>query len=142
MFTAVKRMLILACVLIMAIPLHAQNGVDDNKEVELPPNVVTCVCSRGQPAEAISESEQEATNSFLDLVNQTAYADTLDKKEEKRILREKWKELLKVDIFYSYFKAKEVEAWVTEKVSIDFPNVRGRAKFEDNQIKYTFKIKF
>ena len=78
----------------------------------------------------------------MDFINKRVYAATIDEKEEKKILREKWEELLRVDIFYPYFKAKEVEKWAREKASLKIFNIKGRPKFENNQIKYTFKIKF
>lgn len=84
-------------------------------------------------------SEERPKNYFLDFINKKAYAAI---KEEKGILREKWKEFLGMDIFYPYYKTKEVEEWMVKKTSIEFFNIKGKPKFESNQIKYIFKVKF
>jgi len=60
----------------------------------------------------------------------------------KKILRKKWKEWLGIDIFYPYFKAKEIEDWVKDKCSIKLFKMKGRPKFEKDRFTYTFKTKF
>ena len=142
MFSIAKRVLILACVLILAIPLYAQNEVDSDREIE--PVAETTLPTEQPPTETSrpTPNKEKTTNSFLDFINKKAYAATVDKKEEKRILREKWKELLKIDIFYPYFKAKEIEHWVSDKAKVEFFNLRGRPKFDDDHIKYIFKMNF
>ncbi len=75
---------------------------------------------------------------FLNWIN-NAYAQSID---EKKILRKKWKDMLGVDIFYPYFKAKEVEDWIKEKARIDFFKLKGEPEFRRNQIQYIFKLKF
>lgn len=80
---------------------------------------------------------------FLDFINKSGYLKTSDKKEEdKQILREKWKDLLNIDIFYPYFLKKDIEKFISEKTKIEFFNIKGKAEFEDNQVKYIFKAKF
>jgi len=86
--------------------------------------------------------KEKARSPFLDFINTKAYAAKIDEEEEKKILREKWKELLGIDIFYPYFKAKEVEHWIRNKASIKIFGMKGRPKFDRNQIIYTFKVTF
>jgi hypothetical protein len=79
---------------------------------------------------------------FLNWINTKAYAATIDESEERIRLRKAWKRLLGADIFFPYFKAKEVEEWVREKAKIKFFNIKGKPEFNRNQIQYIFKIKF
>ena len=141
MFSATKKLLILLSVLILTIPLSAQNEVNRDKEAK------SSVKAECPPESHLTEPSvpalpKKGANAFSVFLNKKAYAANIDKKEERRILREKWKELLGMDIFYPYFKAKEVEDWVRDRASIKIFNIKGRPKFENNQIKYTFKIIF
>lgn len=113
--------------LILEIFLYAQNA-------EFPPDEYVTT--------APLVSERRTDNYFLDFINKKAYAAVTDEKQEKKILREKWRELLGIDIFYSYYKAKEIEEWISEKAKIEFFHIEGKPKFEDDQIKYIFSIKF
>jgi hypothetical protein len=82
---------------------------------------------------------------FLDFINNKAYAaDTkiAIMKNDKAVIREEWRKFLGVDIFYPYYKAKEIEDWVSEKGSVKFGNLKGKPKFGDNKFTYTFKMKF
>lgn len=126
----VKKIAILVLVLILSLPLlYAQEAEQiTEKPIE----------EQSTPAPL----PEQAPNPFLEFVNTEAYADTIDEDEERKILREKWKEFLHIDMFYPYFKAKEVERWVRDKASVKVFKIRGRPKFENNQIKYTFKLKF
>jgi len=63
-------------------------------------------------------------------------------KSEKEILREKWSNLLGIDIFLPYFKAKEIEDKISEKASIKIYKMKGKPVFENSQVKYVFKTKF
>lgn len=142
MFTGVKKALILLCALALTVPLYAQNEVNHNKETK---PLLEAEPPSGEQLTEISTpapTKKLTTKAFFDFIDKKVYAATIDKKEERRILREKWKKFLGLDIFYPYFKAKEVEKWVRDKASIKIFNLRGRPKFENNQIKYTFKIKF
>lgn len=88
------------------------------------------------------DSAEKKNNFFAGWFNSQAFASPADTNKEK--LREDWKEFLGVDIFYPYFKAKEVENYVKEKTSVDFLNMKGRPEFDEgsNQIRYIFKKKF
>jgi hypothetical protein len=127
-----KKILISACVLTLALPLYAQEAGNP------PKNHSTDI----EAQVALPDQPDDMENSFWEFVDKKAYAATVDEKEEKKILREEWKKLLGVDIFYPYFKAKEVEGWVSDKASLEFFKIRGRPKFENNQIKYIFKVRF
>jgi hypothetical protein len=88
------------------------------------------------------EDRKNKTSLVIELLNAQAYAAPIDKEGERKILREKWERLLGIDIFYPYFKAKELEDWVSEKATVKFFNLKGRPAFKDNEIKYIFKVKF
>ena len=95
-------------------------------------------------AEAHKYSQTKSSHSFFDFIEKMAYASAVEKNKEKRKLREAWEEVFGVDIFYPYFKAKEVEDWVSEKLKVQVFNVKGKPKFDENsnQVKYIFNIKF
>ena len=85
----------------------------------------------------------EKSNFFLDLINGKAYADRIPQEEEKKILRKKWKKMLGTDLFYAYFKAKEVEDWLQEKGSINiFNKIKGKPTFYKKSVEYRFKLLF
>ena len=63
-------------------------------------------------------------------------------KSEKEILREKWSDLLGIDIFMPYFKAKEFEKKISEKTSVKIYKMKGKPVFENSEVKYVFKAKF
>ena len=140
MSTKIKKVIILACLLALSIPIYAQNGSEHKEEAT--PALKAESTQEELLDEAPTPIKVKETRPFFDFIDKKAYASAVDKGEEKKILREKWKKLLGVDIFYPYFKAKEVEDWVSDRASVRFFNLRGRPKFENNQIKYTFKLKF
>lgn len=85
----------------------------------------------------------EKTNKiFLDFIDKRTYADILEKTDEKKVLREQWQKFLGIDIWYPYFKAKEVEDWISDKTKVELFHFKGRIRLENNQIKYTFKAQF
>ncbi len=101
------------------------------------------------PTIKINESKQvpaaKKYRVFLDFINNKAYAaDTklAIMKNDKTVIRQEWNRVLGVDIFYPYFKAKEIEDWISEKGSIKIGNLKGKPKFEDNKFRYVFKMKF
>lgn len=79
-------------------------------------------------------------NLFLNWVNSKAYA--ADKKIEKERLRKDWKEMLGIDVFSPYFKAKKVQKWVKDKARIKLLNIEGEPSLDRNRIQYKFKINF
>ncbi|OGX16986.1 MAG: hypothetical protein A3K83_07020 [Omnitrophica WOR_2 bacterium RBG_13_44_8b] len=64
------------------------------------------------------------------------------KVSEKELVRAEWQKAFGFDVWYPYYKTKEIEDWVSEKVSIKVFNLKGKPKFENGQIKYTFLSKF
>lgn len=83
-----------------------------------------------------------ASCSFSDWINAQPGNKPVDENAEKILLREQWKRNIGVDIFYPYFKAKELERKVKEKTSVRIFKVRGKPEFKNNEAKYTFTIKF
>jgi len=136
-----KKLIIMILLLTLAIPIYAQKElVTDNQKAS---SVLKTEANQKESLiQASNPANEKETKSFFDFLDKKAFASTIDKKEEKRILREKWKKLLGLDIFYPYFKAKEVEDWVKDKASVRFFKIKGRPKFDDNQVKYIFKVKF
>ena len=83
--------------------------------------------------------------SFSEWVN-IKRANNIDENAEKILLREQWEKQLGIDLFYPYFKAKEVESKVKEKTSVKtnmrLLKLRGSPEFKSNEAKYTFTVKF
>ena len=80
--------------------------------------------------------------SFSEWVNVQPNNKPIDENVEKIILREQWEKNIGIDIFYPYFKAKELESKVREKTSVRILKIRGNSEFKSNEAKYTFTIKF
>jgi len=80
--------------------------------------------------------------SFLSLINSKAYAAPVKEKDNKALLRRQWKEMLGMDVFMPYFKAKDVEDFVKEKARINFFKMKGEPKLQSNQVQYMFNVKF
>ncbi len=80
--------------------------------------------------------------SFSEWVNTKPCSNANDEAREKIVLREQWERQLGIDIFYPYFKAKELETKVREKTSVRLFKIKGKPEFKNNEAKYTFTIKF
>lgn len=80
--------------------------------------------------------------SFSEWVNIQPSDKPIEENVEKIILREQWERNIGIDIFYPYFKAKELESKVREKTSVRVLKMRGKSEFKNNEAKYTFSIKF
>ncbi|HAZ11036.1 MAG: hypothetical protein A2047_05295 [Omnitrophica bacterium GWA2_41_15] len=80
--------------------------------------------------------------SFSEWVNTQPSNKPINENMEKIIVREQWERALGMDIFYPYFKAKELESKVREKTSVRIFKVKGKAEFKTNEAKYIFTIKF
>jgi len=145
MRTSRMNFLIVFLLLTLIAPLYAQKNEDiysgewlkyqsDKTELSFKKNLL---------ADSFSKDFAEKKSNFFEgWFNSQAFASPADTNKEK--LREDWKEFLGVDIFYPYFKAKEVENYVKEKTSVDFLNMKGRTEFDEDskQIRYIFKKKF
>ncbi len=144
MFTFVKKTAILICALILsAPPVFAQIPISYTEKIPLFLKTEPILEKNSYLIKAISSTLNYAPNhkSFINFINESIRA-AIEEKEEKRILRQQWQELLRMDIFYPYFKAKEVEDWVSQKTSVMFFNLKGKTEFSNNQLKYSFRIKF
>ena len=64
------------------------------------------------------------------------------KVDEKKLLRLTWRKVFGFDVWYPYYKVKEIEDWVKERTSVRFLGFKGKAKFENDQILYVFKKTF
>jgi hypothetical protein len=62
--------------------------------------------------------------------------------DEKKILRAEWERTLSIDVWYPYYKAKELENWISDRFSIEVFKMKGRTQCENNECKYTFTTKF
>jgi len=80
--------------------------------------------------------------SFSEWVNTKPCGNANNETAEKLILREQWERQLGIDIFYPYFKAKELETKVREKTSVRIFKIKGKPEFKTNEAKYTFTIRF
>ncbi len=136
----VRKLLILILFLSSTMFLYAQ---EETILIEKNSNYITQGVSYNNDYQALDlQASNEQKESLLDLFNNKAYAATINEEQERQELRTKWKNVLKIDIFYPYFKAKEVEDWVSDKASVDFLKLKGRPQLENNQIQYIFKTKF
>lgn len=79
---------------------------------------------------------------LLEWLNTRAYAEPIDADQEKMVARQKWAEMLGIDIFSPYFTAKEIETTIKNKTKTQFFGIRGRAEFNRNTIQYIFKVNF
>jgi hypothetical protein len=98
--------------------------------------------NQSRPAINLIQYYEKSDRAFWDFIDKEIYEDNYKKREEKTILREAWKEWLGIDVWYPYFKAKEIEEWIRDRTKIKIFRFRGRAKFERNRIIYTFKMQF
>lgn len=140
MFPTVMKAAILMSVLILTVgTLYAQignpeiSGIALKTEPSLEP-----VQKNPYLVDAISRERQKI---YVAFINNKKYS-AIDEDKDKKVLRLKWEELLGIDIFYPYFKIHEIEDWIGEKASVKVFNIKGKPKFENNQVKYIFKVKF
>jgi hypothetical protein len=62
--------------------------------------------------------------------------------DEKRKIRDIWTKVLGVDVWYPYFKAKEIEDWMKERISFGFKKMKCKPKFIKNSFSYVCKKTF
>ena len=80
--------------------------------------------------------------SFSEWMNTQPRDKQIDENAEKIIIREQWERNIGIDIFYPYFKAKELESKIREKSSVRVFKLKGKPEFKNNEAKYIFSIKF
>ena len=83
-----------------------------------------------------------ASCSFSEWMNAQPGNKQIDENAEKIVIREQWKRNIGIDVFYPYFKAKELESKVREKSSVRVFKLKGKPEFKSDEAKYTFSIKF
>lgn len=86
--------------------------------------------------------EQERKNTSA--ANRDAFRMLYNKPKvsEEKLIRQEWEKVLGMDVWYPYYKAKEVEAWVKEKFSVRVFKFKGRPEFSKRGFIYTFKARF
>lgn len=62
--------------------------------------------------------------------------------DEKKMIRESWKKAFGIDVWYPYYKYKEVEDWVKERFSVKVFKLKGKPEFTKDWLLYVFKSKF
>jgi hypothetical protein len=141
-----KSCLILIVVLALALPVYAQKNealYNSNSQSNTPQNndsfkdkLIT---------NSISDSLNKENHSLLkSWFKSRAFAAPLDQNAEKKKSREQWQEFLGIDVFYPYFKAKEIENVIKTKTAVNFFDFKGKAEIDEgtSQVKYIFKKKF
>ena len=64
------------------------------------------------------------------------------KVDEEKKIRQLWKEFFGIDVWYPYYKAKEIEDWVKERMSVKIWKFKGKPRFRKDRFDYTFKMRF
>jgi len=83
-----------------------------------------------------------ASCSFSEWVNTCPDNKPIEESVERIVLREQWEKNLGIDVFYPYFKVKELESKVRQKTSVRVFKIRGKSELKSNEAKYTFSVKF
>ncbi len=78
----------------------------------------------------------ESVNTALNSLYIKVYVD------EKTLIRDLWRQALGIDVWYPYFKAKDVERWVKKRMSFKVFKTKCSPKFEKNSFIYTCKSRF
>ncbi|MDD4940524.1 MAG: hypothetical protein PHS64_02920 [Candidatus Omnitrophica bacterium] len=63
-------------------------------------------------------------------------------RDENEVVREAWKEAFGFDVWYPYYRAKEVERWVKKKASVRVFRMKGEPIIEKGRLMYAFTSKF
>jgi len=66
----------------------------------------------------------------------------IEEGEERRKIREKWTQTFGIDVWYPYFKAKEVERWVKERISFRIRKLKCKPRFERGLARYICEKRF
>lgn len=90
----------------------------------------------------IAVPKSPKTRGFLDFVEKKIDERNAVINDEKKRIRQEWEFFFGMDVWYPYFKVKEVEDWVCDRANVELFDFKGRLKFERNQISYSFKRKF
>ena len=134
-----------ALMFILILPLYAQTNIDLCKEN--PQKIYSLdksVKDYLRNERYNSDTPVKKKFSIIQFFKSKAFAGTQNVDEERKKIREEWKELLGLDVFYPYFKAQEIENYVQKKATVKFFNMHGKPEFnkESKEVKYIFKSKF
>lgn len=102
--------------------------------------IIITLCTYAGADSGITVSETSC--SFSEWVNTQLAGALMDENSENMLIREQWARNLGIDIFYLYFKEKELEQSLKEKISIKVFKMKGNLEFKSNEAKYTFVTKF
>ena len=102
--------------------------------------IITPICSYGGADSGLAVNTTSC--SFSEWMNAQPGNKQIDENAEKIVIREQWKRNIGIDVFYPYFKAKELESKVREKSSVRVFKLKGKPEFKSDEAKYTFSIKF
>ena len=149
MLTATRAILVMWCVLFLVAPLSAEapllpQGVPLNiQPKENNPAEKDLRVLKIDPAD-LTQVEKDAPGPRITTVDRKTFSALYNKPKvsEKEMIRAEWKKAFGVDVWYPYYKTKEIEDWVSERVSIKVFKMKGKPKFENGQIKYTFLTRF
>jgi hypothetical protein len=61
---------------------------------------------------------------------------------EEKLIRQQWENVFGFDVWYPYYKAKEIEGLVKKKLTIRIFKFKGEPLFELNRTLYVFKSTF
>ncbi len=138
--------LFVICLLCVTSPLYAQAPLIPSAEPPLLKPQETNLPTKDLPTKEVNINTQEPIKEeqpaleFNHKLFKALY--NKPKVEEKKKIRKEWEKTIGVDVWYPYFKAKEVEDWVRDRFSVRIFNMKGRPKFERDRISYTFSSKF
>lgn len=113
-------------------PIPAFPGSPDNAPVRLP-----CVMADGSmsfaersiPADITGPAYMRNCRLFTEIV----------KADEKQEIREAWEAVFGFDVWYPYYKEKEIEGWVRDKFKVSIFKLKGEVQFNSKGLTYTFK---
>ncbi len=140
-----KYLLALALIFLLALPIYAQSDL-----YVLKGNSTTAESLDNSVKDYLRHERYDSDTpprnrfSIIRLFKSKAFADTKNVDDERKKIREEWKEFLGLDVFYPYFKAQEIEEYVKNKTSVKLFNLKGKPEFnrESKSVKYIFKSRF
>jgi hypothetical protein len=147
MSRATKAIILVWCSFSLGAPLFAQNLlITPNEPFNLPSKEDNLSPKYLQlPAINILETiELELERLKNTKVNRQVFNKLYNKPKvnEKEKIRTEWKRAFGIDVWLPYYKAKELENWISDRFSIEVFKMKGRPQCENNECKYTFTTKF
>ena len=137
------KITILTLILTITIPLYAEEEADSlsisgpYKEIE--PSQKERI---SEDIRTLDYREKKEFVSFSNWINLDPYAIRMDKKRERKKIREDWKRFFGLDFFYPYFKAKEATRKIEKRGKVKILNLKGKPEIKEDEAKYIFRLKF